>query len=80
MAPCGGEKLGSALAQHTGQEESEAVHDLLGRLKFCSCEGMLHSWETGSPTIQPQILMISMIKSESHHMYLNFSSLPMHRL
>ena len=39
MAPCGGEKLGSALAQHTGQEESEAVHDLLGRLEILLLRG-----------------------------------------
>ena len=35
VAPCGGreiKKLGSALARHTGQEESEAVHHLWGRL------------------------------------------------
>ena len=34
-------KLGSALARHTGQEESEAVHHLWGRLAILLCSGAM---------------------------------------
>ena len=60
-------KLGSALARHTGQEESEAVHDLLGRLEILLLRGNA-------------TFLGNMIKSESYHMYLIFSSNPMHCL
>ena len=72
MAPCGGEEdkeLSSALAQHMGQEEIEAVHDLWGRLETLLLRGNAAILGNRIPnypvsTIQPQVLMISMIKSE----------------
>ena len=32
-------KLGSALARHTGQKESEAIHHLWGRMSVAPTEG-----------------------------------------
>ena len=50
-------KLGSALARHTGQEESEAVHHLWGRLGILLHGETLRFWETGSPTSHHHKLM-----------------------